>query len=92
MQTTVIRCWSYATQPLVLAPAMNTMMWASPFTSRQLATLEELGVRVIQPIEKRLACGDVGKGAMASVQEIDHTLKEVWNQRANNTQATPNGQ
>jgi phosphopantothenoylcysteine decarboxylase len=76
--TTTIRCWSYATHSLVIAPAMNTMMWDSPFTRSQLALLEQLRVRVIQPIAKVLACGDVGKGAMATVEEIDREMQEAW--------------
>jgi hypothetical protein len=53
-----------------VAPAMNTLMWESEFTSRQLAVLVELGVRVVPPVTKRLACGDVGVGAMAAPADI----------------------
>ncbi len=43
---------------------MNTLMWDNPFTARHLSVLQELGVVVIPPISKQLACGDVGSGAM----------------------------
>ena len=53
-----------------VAPAMNTFMWDSPFTSEHLGKLGKLGVRVIPPVSKALACGDIGTGAMASPVDI----------------------
>lgn len=67
--TCVIRAWEFS-KPLVVAPAMNTAMWQSPFTAKHLAVLHEMGVHVVDPISKRLACGDVGQGAMASPEDI----------------------
>lgn len=55
---------------LQVAPAMNTFMWDSPFTARHLTCCQELGVTVIPPVSKRLACGDVGSGGMASPEDI----------------------
>jgi phosphopantothenoylcysteine decarboxylase len=62
---------------IVVAPAMNTAMWSHPVTARQLKILEEeWGVEkggwfeVLRPVEKRLACGDTGSGAMRSWEEI----------------------
>lgn len=77
-QTTVIRCWSFNTHPLLLSPAMNTVMWDSPFTSHQLSRLTSLGIIVIPPIAKKLACGDVGAGAMATVEQLDQQLRQTW--------------
>jgi phosphopantothenoylcysteine decarboxylase len=67
--TCVARAWDFA-HPLIVAPAMNTLMWTHPFTEQHLSTLRSLGVVVIPPISKVLACGDIGAGAMASVDEI----------------------
>lgn len=51
--------------PLLLAPAMNTEMWHHPVVQRNLRWIEELGrARVIPPVSKRLACGDVGMGGL----------------------------
>lgn len=47
-------------RPLLIAPAMNTHMWNHPLTARQLKFSEELGYRIIPPIAKKLACGDIG--------------------------------
>lgn len=67
----VYRAWD-RTRPIVLAPAMNTLMWDHPATARHLAQVEaDMGnVRIVSPQEKRLACDDVGMGAMASRPEI----------------------
>jgi phosphopantothenoylcysteine decarboxylase / phosphopantothenate---cysteine ligase len=57
--------------PVVLAPAMNTAMWLNPVVERNLAWLADLGrFHVVEPVEKRLACGDVGVGAMADPTEV----------------------
>jgi phosphopantothenoylcysteine decarboxylase len=50
---------------------MNTLMYLHPLTSRHLNFVREvLGYQVIGPIEKRLACGDLGQGAMQEWSEI----------------------
>ena len=49
--TCIIRAWDFR-KPLLVAPAMNTHMWDSPFTRRHLAALQELGVRVLPPVSK----------------------------------------
>jgi phosphopantothenoylcysteine decarboxylase len=41
---------------------MNTSMWNHPLTSRHLNMLRDiLEYNIIQPIGKKLACGDIGK-------------------------------
>ncbi|MDR2671399.1 MAG: phosphopantothenoylcysteine decarboxylase [Oscillospiraceae bacterium] len=56
--------------PLLVAPAMNTAMYEHPATQENLAVLKRRGVHVIAPRESRLACGDVGRGAMAEIETI----------------------
>lgn len=67
--TCVVRAWDFD-KPLYVAPAMNTFMWNNPFTKRHLESIYELGVSLIPPITKKLACGDYGNGAMAEPSEI----------------------
>jgi phosphopantothenoylcysteine decarboxylase/phosphopantothenate--cysteine ligase len=63
--------------PAFLAPAMNTEMWMHPVVQRNLRWLEELGrYQVVAPVEKRLACGDVGVGGMAEPADILHALEK----------------
>ncbi len=50
---------------------MNTAMWEHPLTSKQVHILTaDLQATVIDPVTKLLACGDMGKGAMADVDDI----------------------
>ncbi|CAM0880225.1 unnamed protein product [Alopecurus aequalis] len=71
--TCVVRAWDYG-KPIYVAPAMNTFMWDSPFTRRHLDVLADLGVSLVPPVTKRLACGDYGNGAMAEPSEICRTV------------------
>ena len=49
---------------------MNTAMWEHPATAAHLGALRAWGFGVVPPVAKRLACGDVGVGAMAGVAEV----------------------
>lgn len=73
--TLLARCWPVGSKPLLLAPAMNTMMWEHPVTRGQLATLEAFGARVIPPVVKLLACGDRGVGAMSPVDAVVESVQ-----------------
>jgi phosphopantothenoylcysteine decarboxylase len=66
---------------MFVAPAMNSAMWAHPVTRKQIKVLEEdwgAGedgsgegwITVLRPMEKELACGDVGDGAMMDWKAI----------------------
>src|SRR5688500_16096425 len=85
--TCVWRAWDIL-KPVVLAPAMNTLMWQHPFTKRQLRAVaadwgaahipghledepliaqindRSRGLRIVSPVVKELACGDVGIGGL----------------------------
>ncbi|KAK4994601.1 hypothetical protein LTR66_005402 [Elasticomyces elasticus] len=68
---------------IVVAPAMNTAMWMHPVTTKQIAVLrDEWGVEssgwfeVLTPIEKELACGDTGAGAMRDWKEVVRVVEE----------------
>ena len=56
--------------PVLLAPAMNTVMWEHPAVRQNLETLNSRGVRVVEPGVGFLACGWEGKGRMAEPEEI----------------------
>jgi phosphopantothenoylcysteine decarboxylase / phosphopantothenate---cysteine ligase len=64
--------------PIVLAPAMNTQMWQHPATVRNLGWLEALKrYRLVAPTSKRLACGDVGPGALADPEDLVAAVTET---------------
>ena len=76
--TCTLRAWDFEnTKPVVLAPAMNTAMWEHPLTSMQLNTVKSFGrVVVVQPVAKTLACGEVGVGALAELDDITSTTRQ----------------
>ncbi|KAL8226032.1 hypothetical protein R6Q57_018589 [Mikania cordata] len=80
--TCIIRAWDYE-KPIFVAPAMNTHMWMNPFTERHLMTVDELGITLIPPVSKRLACGDYGTGAMAEPSLIHSTVRLFMESRQN---------
>jgi phosphopantothenoylcysteine decarboxylase len=84
--TCVWRAWDPA-RPVVLAPAMNTLMWDSPLTRRHLQLVTEtMGgtgrLRIIAPQSRRLACGDIGMGALADVEDIVSAVSEQFSQQS----------
>ena len=99
--TCVWRAWEPA-RPVVLAPAMNTLMWQHPATARHLRQIAgDMGalppeglalealvdwinghcprLHVVAPDSRRLACGDVGVGAMAAVETIAEQVHSMLN-------------
>ena len=52
-------------KPVLVAPAMNQMMWANAATRRNVATLMADGVRFVGPDSGDMACGETGAGRMA---------------------------
>ncbi|NDV51965.1 MULTISPECIES: bifunctional phosphopantothenoylcysteine decarboxylase/phosphopantothenate--cysteine ligase CoaBC [unclassified Salipiger] len=56
--------------PVLIAPAMNVRMWQHPATQRNLATLQDDGVRVVGPNDGDMACGEFGPGRLAEPMEI----------------------
>jgi phosphopantothenoylcysteine decarboxylase / phosphopantothenate---cysteine ligase len=62
---------------LVLAPAMNTWMWAHPATEQNLRVLKGRGAMVVEPDAGDLACGDVGPGRLASPARIGKAILEA---------------
>jgi len=55
---------------VVLAPAMNSNMWAHPATQANLMILRGRGHHVIEPEEGALACGMTGPGRLADPARI----------------------
>lgn len=56
--------------PMVIAPAMNVHMWRAESTREAVATLRSRGVLVVEPESGELACGDVGEGRLAALDDI----------------------
>jgi phosphopantothenoylcysteine decarboxylase/phosphopantothenate--cysteine ligase len=64
------------TAPIVVAPAMNQAMWASPAVQANRALLEARGLRFLGPATGDQACGETGPGRMLEPNEIAAALLE----------------
>lgn len=60
--------------PIMLAPAMNRVMWENTVTQQNLARLTEHAYHIIGPAHGSQACGEVGPGRMVEPAEI---LEEI---------------
>lgn len=66
LTTTALAC----TAPLVVAPAMNVHMYEAAATQENLSTLARRGARIVEAGSGYLACGDVGRGRLAEIEDI----------------------
>jgi len=62
--------------PIMIAPAMNDRMWASPANRQNLATLADRGIEIIDPGSGYLACGTVAEGRLAEPEQIVERVLE----------------
>lgn len=60
--------------PLVVAPAMNRVMWQHPATQANCAVLAARGVRLVGPAAGEQACGEVGAGRMLEPMALVEAL------------------
>lgn len=73
----MLTCVALAVQdiPRLIAPAMNTKMYENPIVQNNIAKLKRYGFEIIEPKEAMLACGDLGRGALADVNTIVEAVK-----------------
>src|SRR3954467_6947788 len=63
-------------KPVVVAPAMNVRMWLHPATGRNVQRLIDDGVKVIEPAEGEMACGEYGPGRLPEPEVIVQWLRD----------------
>ncbi|HEX2223557.1 MAG TPA: bifunctional phosphopantothenoylcysteine decarboxylase/phosphopantothenate--cysteine ligase CoaBC [Thermoanaerobaculia bacterium] len=56
--------------PLVVAPAMHSIMWEKPALQEHLDTLRRRGAWIVGPVEGPLASGEIGMGRMSDPEAI----------------------
>lgn len=76
LSTVAMAAWR---KPLMICPAMNTNMYENPANQANMKTLAERGAHFVEPKAALLACGDVGKGALADVDSIVAAVQELLN-------------
>jgi len=74
----LLTCVVYATKaPVLIAPAMNENMYRHKIVRENIARLKSIGYKFVGPREGRLACGCVGMGRLAGVNDIVAALKRL---------------
>jgi phosphopantothenoylcysteine decarboxylase/phosphopantothenate--cysteine ligase len=65
------------TGPVLVAPAMNSDMWARPAVQRNVAQLRSDGMHFVDPGEGWLSCGTIGPGRMAEPEQIFERIAQL---------------
>lgn len=56
--------------PIIHAPAMNPRIWSSPAVQANVIKLIDRGIGIVPPETGLMACGEIGEGRLAEVEEI----------------------
>ena len=67
--------------PVLICPAMNTNMYKNKIVKRNIQELVSNGYYIIEPIDGELACGDVGSGKLADINEIYKEALSLLNKK-----------
>lgn len=62
--------------PIMIAPAMNRVMWANKATQANVELLVSRGVRILGPAAGNQACGEVGAGRMWEPVKLAESVLE----------------
>jgi phosphopantothenoylcysteine decarboxylase/phosphopantothenate--cysteine ligase len=62
--------------PIMLAPAMNRVMWGNKATQANVETLAARGIRILGPASGNQACGEIGAGRMWEPVKLAESLLE----------------
>ncbi len=68
--------------PKIIAPSANTFMLENKATQNSIRILKEYGYTIIDSRYSSLACGDVGNGAMADIEEILFEIKKALQKKS----------
>jgi phosphopantothenoylcysteine decarboxylase/phosphopantothenate--cysteine ligase len=74
--------------PLILAPAMNTVMWENPITQKNCTELAARGATFLSPASGLLACGESGAGKLAEVPRIVGAIQKLFGDQTFSTSGT----
>jgi len=64
-------------KPVIIAPAMNDVMYRNPVTQENINRLKARGFVFIEPEYGRLASGKIGKGRLPETAKIIETIEKV---------------
>src|SRR6478735_6283147 len=64
-------------KPVLAVPAMNVKMWQHEATQRNVEWLKKAGVRVMQPEDGEMACGEFGPGRLPEPEMVWLEIAEL---------------
>ncbi len=64
-------------KPVLAVPAMNVRMWHHAATQRNLAQLRADGIRIMEPDDGAMACGEFGKGRLPEPEAIAAEIERL---------------
>ena len=74
----LLTCTVLATKArLVIAPAMNEAMFKNKIVQDNCEKLRKNGVEFINPVKGKLACGIVGEGHLAEIEDIVKVVEKI---------------
>ena len=65
-------------KPIMVSPAMNPEMWNKPSTQRNVETLRQDGIHIINPNIGDMACGETGTGRMPEAVELFNAIENFF--------------
>jgi phosphopantothenoylcysteine decarboxylase/phosphopantothenate--cysteine ligase len=65
-------------KPVLVAPAMNPAMWASPAVQANIAALKKSGTMLFGPVAGETACGEEGMGRMAEPADLFEAIQNFF--------------
>ena len=78
MADDILGCVVLATEaPIIIAPAMNDVMYANAVTQENIKKLKARGFTFIDPEYGRLASGKTGQGRLAAIEKIIQSIERA---------------
>lgn len=80
--SSTLAAWLGTDKKIYICEAMNSWMYQNSVHQKNIETLDKLyNVRFIEPTVKKLACGDIGIGALADIGTIANVVEgHAWSQ------------
>lgn len=69
------------TAPKLIFPTMNTDMYDNPAVQKNLQTLQEMGIQIVEPAEGFLAEGMTGKGRLPELSVIMNAIENNFTEK-----------
>ena len=78
-------------KPVLIVPAMNVRMWEHAATARNIEKLRGDGIRILQPDEGPMACGEFGAGRLPEPERIFEEISKRLYVIADKEKLSPKG-